>query len=104
MKRAAFGSLLIQATWAALDNGDIKFMSYISMFGKGYESLEEYVLRKGCFLTTDAEIERLNTSQTSSVHAHNMLSDLTDQEYEKMLSLKNMPAPDMPKPTVDVPN
>jgi len=42
--------------------------------------MDEYNIRKGRFFELDAEIERLNSSQTDSIHAHNFMSDMTLEE------------------------
>ena len=48
--------------------------------------MDEYNIRKGRFLELDAEIERLNSSQTDSIHAHNFMSDMTLEEIKGLLN------------------
>lgn len=52
---------------------------------KGYSSEEELTQRFKNFMITDAKIETLNSLNLTSVHGHNHLSDLTHEEYRKML-------------------
>jgi C1A family cysteine protease len=77
-----------------MEASEYKFMQYIVQHSKEYNTLEEYNMRKENFLRIEAEIIRLNQSQSTSIHAHNYLSDWTREEYQKLLGLKNMPKPD----------
>lgn len=76
-----------------MEANDYKFMKFIVEHNKEYATVEEYNMRKSNYLWMDAEIAHHNSSNGSSVHGHNHLSDLTREEYENMLGLKNMPLP-----------
>ena len=78
-----------------MHQNDYKFMRWIVEHNKEYSTIEEFNMRKSNFLFMDAEIARLNQEiNATSVHGHNHLSDLTRQEYQALLGLKNMPLPD----------
>jgi hypothetical protein len=82
-----FATLAFASVVAAtsIDENDLKFMQFIAEHGRSYESMEEYSMRKTWFLKTDAVINHLNSSQTSSRHGHNKFSDLTDDEWKGYL-------------------
>lgn len=54
--------------------------------------MEQYNMRKDRYMQTDASINHLNTSQTSSRHGHNNFSDWTDEEWQAILLENYMPS------------
>ena len=96
MKTLAAALVACAATAVMLDENDLKFVQYMAEHDKNYTSMEEYNIRKARFLELDAEIERLNSSQSDSRHAHNFMSDMTHDEIQGFL-LKNVQAPDTSK-------
>ena len=68
-----------------IDSNDVKFIGYLTKHGKNYNSIEEFNMRKERYMHTDAEINRLNSSQTLSRHGHNKFSDLTEAEWQGFL-------------------
>jgi len=87
--------LLVGAVSATImEETEFAFIQYIAKHNKSYSSVEEFNLRKGYFDTTTIEINRLNSTQSSSRHAHNKYSDWSREEWQKMFS-------NMPKPAID---
>jgi hypothetical protein len=82
-------ALAVSAAAVPLDIDDFKFMKYLTGFGKSYQTVEEYAMRKARFLSTDADIDYWNKAQSTAHLAHNFLSDWTDEEYQRLLGLKN---------------
>ena len=85
MKPFITAALAGTGTAAMLTENDLKFVNFIAKHNKNYNTMEEYNGRKARFLEIDAEINRLNTSQTSSRHAHNSMSDWTQEEFQSIL-------------------
>lgn len=69
---------------------EFKYIQYISKFGKSYSDVTEFNMRASLFQKHDAVIEELNTTQTTSVHGHNFLSDWTAAEKTRLLGLANV--------------
>jgi hypothetical protein len=62
-----------------------KFWQWAAEHSKGYTTEQELWQRFQNFMITDAKIEALNSLNLTSVHGHNQFSDLTHDEYRKML-------------------
>ena len=73
------------AVAAKVDRNDIEFIGYLAKYNKDYNSMDQYNMRKDRYMETGAEIERLNSSQTSSRHGHNKFSDWTKAEWQAIL-------------------
>lgn len=70
-------------------------MRYVSKFGKMYETVEEFASRQLNFAEIDAHVRSVNENPASTHKAaHNIFSDWTWEEYNGMLGLKNMEAPE----------
>ena len=82
------------ASAAVMDETEFAFIEYIAKHNKSYSSVEEFYRRKAYFDTTTIEIDRLNSSQTSSHHAHNKFSDWSREEWHGMFNHR-------PKPAID---
>merc|ERR1711865_1023484 len=67
-----------------MDSMDYKFINYIAKHGKSYATSEEYAARKALFAQMDAEIELFNSTETTSTHGHNFMSDYTVYERSRM--------------------
>jgi C1A family cysteine protease len=79
---AAFAGLVAATPMSEVE---YKFISYIAKYGKMYETREEYAYRLQQFAAVDAEIVRINASQSDSRHGHNMFSDMSRAEYKQRL-------------------
>ena len=75
---------------AVIDQLTFDFVKYLAENNKSYDTLEEFNLRAAMFAKFDAEIKRHNAEETTSVHAHNWLSDMTEAEKTRMMGLRNM--------------
>jgi len=69
---------------------DYEFVQFMIKFGKIYETIEEYDMRKLIFTKADAEIKAWNASGATSTQGHNFFSDLTEQESNKYLGFLNL--------------
>lgn len=67
-----------------------EFDAFLEQFGKRYPTEEEYAMRERLFMEKDAFIKKVNSEKRSIRLAHNELSDLTEQEYSKMLGYKTV--------------
>ena len=73
---------------------DYEFMSYISTYGKSYETKEEYKLRAGQYAKTDAAIKECNAGGAGVKHhrrswtKHNKFSTWTHAERMKLRGFK----------------
>ncbi|MBM4179889.1 MAG: hypothetical protein FJ211_11275 [Ignavibacteria bacterium] len=74
---------------------EFDFIQYIAKYGKNYSSMTEFNERLANFKFMDDEIKRHNSEQTSTTHGHNKFSDYSRSEYEQMLGLKDVPAPEL---------
>ena len=63
-----------------LSQTDFDFVQYIAKHGKSYASLEEFNLRSALFHKFDSEINFHNQTERTSVHGHNFISDMTEEE------------------------
>ena len=80
--RTFFAIALAGAVSAAvMDSNDFKFMHYIVQHSKEYTSLEEYNMRKANYLYMDAEIVKINQSNSTWTAGHNFMSDYSREEY-----------------------
>ena len=67
-----------------------KFMSFITMHNKRYETVEEFNDRYELFKQTDERIQKLNKNQFTQAHfGHNFLSDWSKHEFMSMMGLKD---------------
>lgn len=84
--RSAF-ALALAGVAAAVDM-DVKFLHHLSLFGKRYDTMEEYLMRLENFMRAEAEIMKHNASGATSRMGHNQFSDWTQEEFERMLGFK----------------
>jgi hypothetical protein len=85
MKGFIASAIIGYAAATTLDQNDIEFMRYLAQYNKEYTSIEQYNMRKDRYMQIDAEINYLNSSQTSSLHGHNYFSDWTEEEWQASL-------------------
>jgi cathepsin L len=95
MKSFAALALASVASATVMNNNDYYFMRYIVEFNKGYDTVEEFNMRKANFIKAHEEIAELNQQNTNLSVAHNKFSDWTEEEYKKMLGLRNMSLPNI---------
>lgn len=65
-------------------------MRWISKHNKVYSTVEEYTARFHRWLEVDAFIDENNHPDSGETHtaAHNNFSDWTEEEFQKMLTIK----------------
>jgi len=83
-----FALALVAAFASAVNVDDVKFINFVAVHNKQFASTEEFNFRKSIFEQTDAEIEELNSMNSTSVHGHNKFSDWTHEEYKVLLGYK----------------
>lgn len=91
---AAVASLGAFASATMMQKIDYDFMRYISTHNKMYATVEEFNLRQQNYAAVDAHVNSSNTNSDSSYRAaHNVFSDWTAEEKERLLGLKNVSKP-----------
>jgi len=67
-------------------------MRFIAKWNKSYATVEEYNHRLQQYLRLDAYIKEVNAPGSEHTHtaAHNKFSDYTEEEFNKLMTLKNM--------------
>ena len=65
-----------------------EFMTYLSLHGKSYITMEEFEARRSLFEQSDELIKAHNSSESSFKLGHNQFSDWTDFERSKLTGLK----------------
>ena len=73
-------------------------MRYVSTHNKMYATVEEFALRQSLFAAFDEFVQTANAANASANEsyraAHNVFSDWTREEKDKLLGLKNMTLPE----------
>ena len=87
MKTFALATLAGAAS-ASLSNIELKFMNYLSAWGKQHETVEEFLTRLEYFAEIDGDIEAHNATESSFKLGHNQFSDWSPVEYKQMLGYK----------------
>ena len=64
------------------------FVNHVSDFGLSYGTEEEFNFRMQLYAAKDAEINKINSSQTSFTVGHNQFSTYTEYEMKKMLGFR----------------
>jgi len=81
-------------------------MRYVSTHNKMYATVEEFALRQSLFAAFDEFVQTANAANASANEsyraAHNVFSDWTREEKDKLLGLKNMPLPEFTEFTGEV--
>ena len=65
-----------------------EFMTYLSLHGKSYITMEEFEARRSLFEQSDELIKAHNSSESSFKLGHNQFSDWTDFERSKLTGQK----------------
>lgn len=91
-------SVLIVASVAAIavfnmygtqENGlEAAFGSYMTQYGKNYQTEDEYLFRKSIFAANHKKIEEHNAKGLSWTYGVNEYTDWTDEEYQRLLGYK----------------
>ena len=88
MKTFALATLA-GAVSASISNIELKFMNYLSAWGKQHATVEEFLTRLEYFATNDSQIERHNSMDGRNFSlGHNMFSDWSPVEYNQMLGYR----------------
>jgi len=85
MKTFVAAALVAAVTATPMSNLEFNFINFVAKHGKNYGTVEEYQFRMELFAERDAEINRLNSIQSDSVHGHNKFSDFAPHEMKKMM-------------------
>ncbi len=79
---------VLAASACALDASEYEFMQYLSKFGKMYDTVEEFLMRKEVYLQKDIEIKGHNSRPSNFTLGHNKFSDWRAEEMQVMLGEK----------------
>ena len=81
---------------SAVSNIELKFINYLSAYGKQHASVEEFITRLEYFAANNGQIEAHNAMDGRNFDlAHNMFSDWSPVEYNQMLGYR--PSMHMPR-------
>jgi len=69
---------------------DAEFNKFIGQYGRNFASQEEFNMRRGIFAQTLKKVEAHNAKGLSWTYGINEFSDWTDEEYNRLLGLKNV--------------
>ena len=94
-------ALPINTTNTTTKNGDLDFAfaTHLAQYGITYETKEDFEMRKNLFAQTDALIREHNESNEEPMSytlAHNLFSDMTEEERDGMLGLNRIAPLDGP--------
>lgn len=99
---AALGAIYF-ATLSGDNANDVAFNNFISKYGRNFASQEEYNMRKQIFSSTLKKIEEHNAKNLSWTFGINEFSDWTDEEYSRLLGLKNFRNANSNLPVITLP-
>lgn len=77
MRSFIAASVAAIASATLMDNLEFEFIQFVAKYNKQYVTYNEYRSRFVNFKITNAEIVKLNSENSSSVHTHNHTSDWT---------------------------
>jgi hypothetical protein len=83
MKSFAFAAII--GAVVAVDDLDMKYMLYMAKFGKQYNSIGDFNVRKANFAEADSFINKFNSEDHSHTVGHNQFSDWSADEYKVLL-------------------
>ena len=63
-------------------------MKHLADFGKSYATKDEYEFRLALFAKKHIEMAKINSTNGSFTVGHNMFSDWTQEEFQKLLGYK----------------
>ena len=84
----AFAIALTAAVTSAIDVEELEFMRYLSQYGKMYDTVEEFLVRKEIYLTKALKIAAHNSRPSNFSMGHNKFSDWKSEEMNMMLGEK----------------
>ena len=77
---------------ADIDNQtELEFANFVGKYGRQYKTSEEYQMRRGLFITNLQKIRQINSEQNSFRAGVNKFTDMSDEEYSKLLGLSQRP-------------
>mmetsp|Transcript_2862 Transcript_2862/g.3343 ORF Transcript_2862/g.3343 Transcript_2862/m.3343 type:complete len:339 (+) Transcript_2862:22-1038(+) len=86
----AVASTLLLATYSNVSStNDLAFQSFIGEQGRNYANEAEFNMRREIFMTTLEKVNEHNAKGLSWTFGINKFSDWTDEEYQKLLGLRN---------------
>ena len=86
--KSSFAVAIVAGVASAIDIDELKFMNYLSKYGKHYDSIEEFVVRKEIFLAKELKIAAHNARPSNFSMGHNKFSDWKPEEMAKLLGEK----------------
>lgn len=90
------------ASTNTVSNVEEQFKTFIMNERRSYFSKDEYSFRLGVFSENLKKVEELNANPNDeAVYAINQFSDKTQEEFEALLGLKNLPLPRFESVEVD---
>ena len=95
MKTFAASLFAVVASAEMMTSLDHAYIRYVSLYNKFYPTVEEVAKRKTHYEETDKFIKEANARGTSYKAGHNMFSDWTEEEFQQLLGLKDMPKPEI---------
>jgi len=112
MKTAFAIALLAALSQADIAVGELKFIQWMSKFGKHYETMEEFIERKEIFLAKELIILGHNSMPSNFILGHNKFSDWKKEEMSVMYGEKEsaesnaecLAPPSIPTPNGDLPD
>jgi C1A family cysteine protease len=87
----SFVALTLAAAVSASTEVESAFMSYITQYGKSYNTVAEYQFRLEQFARNHAIVVEHNLTESSFQLGFNKMSDWTEAEYKSLLTAKPMP-------------
>ena len=75
----------VAQAFSDVSDEEVRFLEYMSEYGKQYNTLIEYFERLDMFKAKDAVIKEHNARQSSYVLGHNKFSDRFDEEMQAMM-------------------
>ena len=90
MKTFALAALAGISQATLLSQVDYDFMKFVTTHNKFYGTVEEFELRKANFVASDLKIKEQNQKNGNWTAAHNKFSDWTEEEYNRLLGLREM--------------
>ena len=92
MKSFALATLAAVAVATPLPAKEFEFMKYVAKWNKSYATVEEFKHRLAQYMRLDAFIEEVNAPGSDYTHtaAHNKFSDFTVEEFNKLMTLKDV--------------
>ena len=91
MKTVFAIALIAALSQADIDVGELKFIQWMSKFGKHYETMEEFIERREIWLAKELVILGHNSMPSNFILGHNKFSDWKKEEMSVMYGEKESP-------------